>query len=131
MVFHDGSGKQHVVTFDDEATRITVGRRPEKDIALTWDNDVSREHAQLLRKGEGWTIVDEGSRNGSFLNGQPVTGRHPLRDGDVLRFGDTVVLFRTPAPDQERRPAATPQPEQMTHIGGRLPDPPKPPLDGG
>jgi predicted ATPase len=131
VVFHDGSGKQHVVTLDDDDTRITVGRRPEKDIALTWDNEVSREHAQLLREAGGWTIVDEGSRNGSFLNGQPVTARHPLRDGDVLRFGDTVVLFRAPAPDPERRPAATPQSEQMTHIGGRLADPPKPRLDGG
>ncbi len=131
VVFHDGTGKQHVVTLPDEETRITVGRRVGKDVALTWDNEVSRDHAQLLREPEGWAIVDEGSRNGSFLNGQPVTGKHPLRDGDVLRFGDTVVLFRAPAPDQEGRPAATPHPEQMTHIGGRLANPPKPPLDGG
>jgi hypothetical protein len=131
VVFHDGTGKQHVVTLDDEESRITVGRRVEKDVALTWDNEVSREHAQLLREREGWTVVDEGSRNGSYLNGQPVTGRHPLRDGDVLRFGDTVVLFRAPVPELERRRAASPQPEQMTHIGERLANPPRPPLDGG
>ena len=41
-------------------------------------------------------LVDEGSRNGSYLNGERMRAARPLRDGDVLRFGDTVVLFRAP-----------------------------------
>ena len=126
VVFHDGTGQQHVVTLDDEKSTITVGRRVENDVALSWDNEVSREHAQLLRGQEGWTIVDEASRNGSFLNGQRVAGTHPLRDGDVLRFGDTVVLFRAPARQDEQRPAVSIEPEQMTHIGERPTNPPRP-----
>jgi class 3 adenylate cyclase len=131
VVFHDGTGKQHVVRLDDEESTISVGRRVENDIAFSWDGEVSREHAELLCAPEGWTLVDRNSRNGSYLNGQRVTGPHRLRDGDVLRFGDTVVLFRAPVADEERRAAVSPKPEQMTHIGQRPDDAPRPPLDEG
>jgi pSer/pThr/pTyr-binding forkhead associated (FHA) protein len=65
---------------------------------------------------EGWTLVDEGSRNGSYVNGQRMSGEHPLREGDVLRFGDTVVLFRAPLTDEE---AVAVQPGQVTSLGQR------------
>jgi len=116
VVFHDATGKQHVVSLDDEESAITIGRRVENDVALSWDNDVSRRHAELRRAPEGWTLVDEGSRNGSYLNGRRVRGRHPLRDGDVLRFGNTVVLFRSPAADEQ---AISVQPGQVTSLGQR------------
>ncbi len=119
VVFHDGSGRQHVVDLDDKELTITVGRQVDCDVALSWDNEVSRRHAELRRMPEGWTLVDDGSRNGSYLNGQRVRGRHPLRDGDALRFGDTVVLFRAPAPDGEGRPAVSVQPDQLTSLGER------------
>jgi class 3 adenylate cyclase len=126
VVFHDGTGKQHVVVLDDQKAMITVGRRVEKDVSLSWDQEVSREHAELHREQEGWTLVDEGSRNGSYLNGQQVRGRHPLRDGDVLRFGDTVVLFRAPVREEQGRPALSIEPEQMTRMGDRTIDAPRP-----
>jgi class 3 adenylate cyclase len=126
VVFHDGTGKQHVVTLADEQSTIAIGRRADNDVALAWDQEVSREHAQLLRGPEGWTLVDESSRNGSYLNGQRVSGKHPLRDGDVLRFGDTVVLFRAPVADGERRPAVSLGPEQVTYMGKRPPHAPGP-----
>ena len=131
VVFHDATGKQHVVELGAEESTITIGRRAENDVALSWDNNVSRGHARLLRVQEGWTVVDKGSRNGSYLNGHRVTGRHPLRDGDVLRFGDTVVLFRAPVPDEERGPAASIEPEQMTHMGEHPANAPRAPLDEG
>ena len=117
VVFQDATAKQQVVTLEDDQQKVTIGRRAENDIALAWDQEVSREHAELLRGAEGWTLVDEGSRNGSYLNGQRVSGRHPLRDGDVLRFGDTVVLFRAPVPD-ERRKEVSLAPDQVTYMGG-------------
>jgi class 3 adenylate cyclase len=116
VVFHDATGKQHVVDLDEEAPAITIGRRVDNDVALSWDNDVSRQHAELCRMPEGWTVVDGGSRNGSYVNGQRVKERHPLRDGDVLRFGDTVVLFRAPALGEEAIPV---QPGQVTSLGQR------------
>jgi class 3 adenylate cyclase len=116
IVFHDATGKQHVVDLDDEESTITIGRRADSDVALSWDHDVSRRHAELRRMPEGWTLLDEGSRNGSYLNGERVSGQHPLREGDVLRFGDTVVLFRAPASDEQ---AISVQPGQVTSLGQR------------
>lgn len=126
VVFHDRTGKQHVVTLDDAEPTVTVGRRADNAVALSWDNEVSRRHAHLLRAPEGWTLVDDESRNGSYLNGQHVSERHSLRDGDVLRFGDTVVLFRAPVSDEARRTAASIEPDQMTYMGERPMNAPKP-----
>ena len=116
VVFHDGTGKRHVVDLGEEEPTITVGRRADNHVALSWDNDVSRRHAELRRVPGGWTLVDEESRNGSYRNGERITGASPLRDGDVLRFGDTIVLFRSPGPEEARRPAAA-EPEQVTSFG--------------
>ena len=67
------------------------------DLALNWDEEVSRLHAELVRKGGDWTIVDNGlSLNGSFVNGEPVSGQRRLRDGDAIRVGTTVLIFRSP-----------------------------------
>jgi class 3 adenylate cyclase len=124
VVFQDPTGKQQVVTLEDDQEKVAIGRRVENDIALAWDQEVSREHAQLLRGAEGWTLVDEDSRNGSYLNGQRVSGRHPLRDGDVLRFGDTVVLFRAPVADKGRKEVSL-APDQVTYMGVRPPQAPE------
>ncbi len=117
VVFHDGSGKRHVVDLDDEKSTVTIGRLEENEVTLAWDTEVSRRHAELRRVQDGWALVDEWSSNGSYLNGEPMRGEHPLRDGDVLRFGDSVVLFR--APEEGRRPVVSIQPGQATTLGER------------
>ena len=78
---------------------ITVGRGADCDVALGWDREVSRLHAQLERVGAHWVLVDDGlSRNGSFVNGERVVGRRALRDGDRLVFGETPVIYRASDP---------------------------------
>src|SRR5581483_10625865 len=47
------------------------------------DRWMSQEHAELRREGEGFVLVDSGSKNGSFANGER-RARHALTDGDVL-----------------------------------------------
>jgi predicted ATPase len=126
VAFHDGAGRQHVVTLDDERSPITIGRRPDNDIVLPWDSEVSRRHAHLLLAEEEWTLVDDESRNGSFLNGERVTEQRSLRDGDVFRFGDTVVLFRAPVTDEQRQQQVFLEPEQVTYMGQRPTHTPKP-----
>jgi pSer/pThr/pTyr-binding forkhead associated (FHA) protein len=127
VVFHDAGGKQHVVSLADDRSAVSVGRRPDNDVELSWDNEVSRAHARLLRGQEGWLLVDDDSRNGSYLNGEPVTEQRPLRDGDVLRFGDTVVLFRAPVREAAGREEVFLQPEQVTYMGQRTTHTPRPP----
>ena len=68
-----------------------IGRSEECDIALP-DDSVSRVHARLDRNGEGWMLVDLGSTNGTFVNGQRV-GEAPLEPGDRIEFGDVRLRF--------------------------------------
>ena len=95
LLFFDGAGDQ---VLRELAEQITVGRGADCDVALGWDREVSRLHAQLERVGGQWVLVDDGlSRNGSFVNGERVVGRRVLRDGDRLVFGETPVIYRAPA----------------------------------
>jgi len=98
LVYRGGEGRQVLRILDGERERFTVGRSESADVSLAFDPEVSRVHAELERFGQDWTLTDEGlSRNGSFVNGERVIGRRRLRDGDALRFGDTLILFRSPA----------------------------------
>jgi FHA domain len=91
----DADGEQHILLLADDRPRVTVGRRAHCDVALSWDQEVSREHALVEPVGEAWTLVDDGlSRNGSFVNGARVIGRRRLRDKDHLVFGATEMTYR-------------------------------------
>ena len=97
LVLRDGAGDQRLLVLDNDAQRVTIGRGTANDVALEWDTEVSRLHAELECLGGEWTVADDGlSRNGSFLNGQRISGRHRLRDGDVLRVGRTSIAYRVP-----------------------------------
>ena len=94
LLYRDGGGTQVVLAL---AGPVTVGRRAERDVALPWDTEVSRLHAQLEPVGSDWIVVDDGlSRNGTFVNGERVTSRRRLLDGDQLRVGSTTIRFRAP-----------------------------------
>jgi pSer/pThr/pTyr-binding forkhead associated (FHA) protein len=99
LVHRDGQGQQLIRPLGDgEGRRLSIGRSEAADLSLAFDPEVSRVHAELERLGEEWAVADDGlSRNGSFVNGERVVGRRRLRDGDVLRFGDTPILFRSPS----------------------------------
>jgi pSer/pThr/pTyr-binding forkhead associated (FHA) protein len=95
LVYRDAEGAQRLVALD--RPMLTVGRQATLDVPLDWDGEVSRVHAELHAVGDHWVVADDGlSRNGSYVNGERVSGRRRLRDGDVLRFGRTALLFRQP-----------------------------------
>ena len=109
FLFWRGPEGQRILTLETGRDRVTVGRGPEVDIALDADEQVSRLHAEIERIGGEWTIADDGlSRNGSFLNGERVGGRRRLADGDELRFGATMAVFRVPAPSPSSATIAAP-----------------------
>jgi DNA-binding CsgD family transcriptional regulator len=96
LAFKDGVGELRLELLQD-SERLTIGRSDQNALALTWDPEVSRTHAQLELVGGDWTLVDDGlSRNGSFVNGERVVGRRRLDDGDMLRLGRSSLLFRAP-----------------------------------
>jgi pSer/pThr/pTyr-binding forkhead associated (FHA) protein len=97
LLLRDAGDVQLIVPLDPQRRRVTVGRGEGSDVQIHWDRDASRTHAELERVGGVWTISDDGlSRNGTFVNGERVSSRQRLRDGDVLRLGHTVVVFRDP-----------------------------------
>lgn len=107
LCVRDARGAELLVELDVE--RFTVGRDPDNDLALTWDPEASRLHAVLERLGGSWTVVDDKiSRNGTFVNGVRLYGRHRLNDSDLIRFGTTEVVFRGPSGTaNETAPAST------------------------
>jgi hypothetical protein len=97
LVYRDRDGDQWILVIDEGAAELWVGRGGSTDLRLEWDAEVSGLHAQLEVVRRECTLIDDGlSRNGSFVNGERVGGRRRLRDGDVLRFGATSVLYRAP-----------------------------------
>ena len=84
----------YLVCLDD---RILLGRAgPDSQADVPLMGDLSRNHATLLRNGEGYLLQ---AHHASFINGKPVVDQAVLRDGDVIRLGSTVELeFRQPSP---------------------------------
>lgn len=100
LVYRDGDGRQRLVLLDGTRATVAIGRQPASDIALTWDEEVSRAHADLERRGDVWTFVDDGrSRNGSYVNGERLHGCRVLHHGDVIAVGRTQIEFCAPLPD--------------------------------
>ncbi len=97
LVYRDGDQRQRIVDLTARRSPLGVGRQPVSDVALTWDDEVSRAHADIECIGAVWTVVDDGrSRNGSFVNGERVHGRRTLRHGDVITIGRTRLTFLAP-----------------------------------
>lgn len=72
-----------------------TGQAPPIDLTphQAMDKGVSRQHAAIVRKDGSLYIVDRGSANGTFLNGQKLVPNQPrvLRDGDDVRLGHLVI----------------------------------------
>jgi pSer/pThr/pTyr-binding forkhead associated (FHA) protein len=98
LLFHDGGGRQVIFELPADASAVTVGRRTDSDVSLAWDLEVSRVHAQFEHVGGEWAVADDGlSRNGTYVNGERITARRRLRDGDRVVFGETPIVYRMPA----------------------------------
>ncbi len=80
---------------------VEIGKATHNDIVLT-DQTVSNTHAILLTRDGGYSIVDLGSRNGTFVNGERLgTQATTLKHGDSIQLGQTVLTFRNPAETRE------------------------------
>jgi pSer/pThr/pTyr-binding forkhead associated (FHA) protein len=70
---------------------VVIGRSSECDISLS-DPNVSRRHAEIRRIGDGFSLVDLDSTNGTEVNGQRVE-ETTLMSGDVISVGTTPITF--------------------------------------
>jgi pSer/pThr/pTyr-binding forkhead associated (FHA) protein len=99
---------------------VTVGRGRDADLVLA-DELVSRHHAQLTPSGSGAVVVDLGSRNGTFVNGEGIHGPTRLEPGDQLQLGVTLVELRSARQIAERPSAVHPVPPPLA-VPARTPD---------
>ena len=89
----DGTRIERVI----DRPEIDLGKAPHNQIVLA-DPTVSSAHAVILTKGGEYCIVDLGSRNGTYVDGEKL-GSEPrvLKHGDSIRVGSTVLTFRRPS----------------------------------
>lgn len=79
-------------TFPLGARRVTIGRASSNDIVLS-DQFSSGCHAAVVPTERGYALVDQGSKNGTFVNGRRVTGEVELARGDEVLIGSTRFYF--------------------------------------
>jgi hypothetical protein len=89
LVLRQGPDAEQEFVLTQEST--IVGRGQSSDITIP-DPEISRQHAQFTREGSSHTVVDLGSTNGTFVNGQRVTGPTKLKNGDIVELGEAVRL---------------------------------------
>ena len=71
----------------------SIGRSNSCDIVLSF-NTVSRFHAVLTKQKKGWVITDTLSKTGTYINGRKINEPSVIKDGDVLNFGSTALIFK-------------------------------------
>jgi pSer/pThr/pTyr-binding forkhead associated (FHA) protein len=71
---------------------VNIGRGDYNDVVIA-DPSVSTMHAKLQRRDAIWILTDLGSTNGTFVEGERLTGEVPLGPGTTLKFGDVAALF--------------------------------------
>src|ERR1700745_2238384 len=94
LVLVQGNEQKNIVL---NRTPFSVGRKVDKDLVIA-DPRVSRDHAQIILEAEGFFIVDQGSKHGTFVNGERIQ-RQKLERNDRLEFGarDSAYILFNPA----------------------------------
>lgn len=76
---------------------VTIGRSGEVDVTID-DRYASGTHARIYSRGPRYYIEDLGSTNGTYVNGEQISGERALNDLDVVRIGDTELRFELDVP---------------------------------
>jgi MFS family permease len=71
----------------------TIGRAESCDVGLFGDSAVEKFHARIIRDGDQWVLTDAGTAAGTLVNGQRITAPTPLRSGDRIGVGSSVLSF--------------------------------------
>ena len=89
--------------FELTSDTITIGRDPASSWPIDY-NAVSRNHAKFTKQGKSYLLEDLGSSNGTFVNGNKISGAFLLKNGDKIGFGNSVKVryeIISPAPAEE------------------------------
>jgi sigma-B regulation protein RsbU (phosphoserine phosphatase) len=94
IMFVEGSARRRAKL---QRLPFAIGRRVDKDLVLT-ESRCSRDHARIERDDDGFWLLDEGSKLGTFVNGEQIQ-RHLLRPNDVVEFGVRGGAYMVFAPE--------------------------------
>ncbi|MDL1914801.1 FHA domain-containing protein [Anaerolineae bacterium CFX4] len=89
------SGRDYPIEGDE----VHFGRAVENTIVVD-ERGVSRFHCVLRRDGEIYWLEDTGSTNGTVINGTSLSGRHPIRAGDIIHLGEAKIVFHDGTTEQ-------------------------------
>ena len=122
------AGERWTVKSDE----FLIGRGSDCDLVLP-ERQVSRHHVKILRENGRFSLQDLDSKNGTYLNGEPVTGRVPLQDGDeigvalavkLVFVGTGATLPLTFEPPEPERPLKLNEARRAVRIKGKELSPP-------
>ncbi|HEX5575645.1 MAG TPA: FHA domain-containing protein, partial [Gemmatimonadales bacterium] len=102
-----------------------IGRGDYNDVVIA-DPSVSTMHAKLQRREAVWILTDLGSTNGTFVEGERLTGEMPLSPGTTIKFGDVAALFEPL--DESLQPAPSDRTRMMDRIVAPEPAPSSEPV---
>ena len=77
-------------------TPFCIGRSAECDMTIR-DTEVSKFHLTIMEESGKFFLHDQGSMNGTYLNGLRIIDKEPIRDGDIIRVGRAVLVFHIKA----------------------------------
>ena len=89
LVMRTGANPGQIFPLDQ--TEMYIGRDLSCEIVIN-DSEVSRRHSKIYIFGQSFVIEDLGSTNGTFVNGQRITGPHTLIPGEIVALGDSSSL---------------------------------------
>lgn len=84
LSYRDEAGRHHQAEISKP--QFTIGRNADNDLTID-EQGLSRLHAMIRRRDELVTLIDCGSRNGTFINGRQISQEEILKEGDVISLG--------------------------------------------
>lgn len=128
LVMRSGPTPGRIYPLDQD--EIHIGRDISNHVVIS-DAEVSRHHARLIAQGNSYVLEDQGSTNGTFVDGQRLMGPHLLHPGELILFGENVSLAFEPGdfdPDATRAAHVSVDPQYRVD---RWPEPePQEPEEG-
>ena len=122
------SGPTPGASFTLEGDQITIGRDSVNEVVIN-DAEISRRHARLTFQGGKYVLEDLGSTNGTFVNGQRLAGPRVLKAGEVVSFGEQIVMVFEATNFDAGATVVSPRAAVVPSISRPAPIPPPPPVE--
>ena len=91
LMIHAPDGTTRTLQLDQD--RFTLGRSSANELCYPEDAGLSRQHLELTRDVDGWSVRDLGSKNGTYVNGVRITEAYPLGPNDRVAAGHITLDF--------------------------------------